>query len=242
MHRMLAGKLPEWPYRWPFPGYDRLKRNVHPDLISLIRKATELDAGKRFRDAGKMLETYRKTKHPRLSNGRTSSVKSTTSSTRDWKAVRHREFQRQFGSQLETRHACQHCGGHVSEVMHACPWCGKARKKHNEATTRFTVACPRCARGLKSDWSYCPWCFGPGFEPSSRRKLADRRYSALCSNAKCGRKDLMPFMRYCPWCKCRVKKKWKIAGGGSNCKHCGWGIVDGFWDYCPWCSKRIASG
>lgn len=241
MHRLLAGTLPEWPYKWPFPGHDRLKQNVHSDLVSLVRKATEVEASKRYRDAGRMLEAFRKIKQPKKSNSRAQSKASKTTTTKDWRVVRHKEFQRQFGKQLETRHNCQSCGGPVSEVMCACPWCGKARKKHTDDNTRFTVECPRCERGLKSDWCYCPWCFGPGFEPSTRRKLTDRRYVARCSNSMCDRKELMPFMRYCPWCKSRVKKQWKIEGSETKCRSCGCGVAEEFWDYCPWCTKRLAN-
>ena len=54
---------------------------------------------------------------------------------------------------------------------------------------------------MKLDWEYCPWCYGPGFEPSSNRQFTDVRYTGRCQNAKCTRKVLMPFMRYCPWCR-----------------------------------------
>ena len=58
---MLTGKLPEWPYQWPFPGHERLRQR-HPDLVELVRKATELNPRRRFRDAAAMLAAFKKIK------------------------------------------------------------------------------------------------------------------------------------------------------------------------------------
>lgn len=60
IYRMLTGWWPEWPYEWPFPGYDRLRGRVHPELIRFLRKATEVDQRKRYRDAVQMLEAFEK--------------------------------------------------------------------------------------------------------------------------------------------------------------------------------------
>lgn len=238
MHRMFSGKLPEWPYEWPFPGHERLRSALHPDLISLIRKSTEVDMRRRYRDATQMLAAFKRIKQP-LRNRRSTAKTSPSPRLSSWKAVRFREFQKQFGKTLETRHECEKCGGPVAETMICCPWCGKSRKKHPDASTRFTVACPRCHRGMKADWKYCPWCYGAGFEPNSNRKLSDRRYESRCGNVACDRKQLMPFMRYCPWCNVRVKRKWKLEDSNAVCRACGWGVAKEFWSFCPWCGKKM---
>ena len=67
------------------------------------------------------------------------------------------------------------------------------------------------------------------------RSYTDRRYTGRCSNPDCARKELMPFMRYCPWCRRKVKKSWPIDGSKSRCTSCGWGSLPEFWDFCPWC-------
>lgn len=237
MHRMFTGKLPEWPYEWPFPGNDRLRASLHADVISLIQKSTQVDAKRRYKDAGQMLAAFDRIKHRRKTDRK--SVSTRGSSKGGWKTVRYREFQRQFGKQLETRHVCGKCGGPVAESMTCCPWCCKSRKKHPDELTRFTVQCPRCSRGMKSDWKYCAWCFGPGFDPTSSRKLSDRRYESKCSSSICERRLLMPFMHYCPWCKTRVKRKWKVEGSCDRCKCCGWGIAKDYWTFCPWCTKKL---
>ena len=62
MYRLFAGKWPEWPFEWPFPGYKRLRSNAHPDLITLIRKTLELDPRKRHRDGNALLDAFMKLK------------------------------------------------------------------------------------------------------------------------------------------------------------------------------------
>ena len=39
-------------------------------------------------------------------------------------------------------------------------------------------SCPRCERGVKNDWDYCAWCYGPGFVEESTRTYPDKRYTA----------------------------------------------------------------
>ncbi len=239
LYRMFSGTLPEWPYRWPPPGNDRLRRRIHPNLIALIRKAIEIDANKRCRDAQQMLTAFKRIKSPIKSAAGSKVIKPQShGAVRGWRSMRHREFQRQFGKALEAHNVCTTCRGPVSEVMQACPWCGKDRRLPQTNKARFSLLCPRCRRGLKSDWHYCPWCYGPGFEVNGRQ-YSDRRYVGRCHNANCSRRDLMPFMKYCPWCHRRVRKKWKIDGSKDQCSRCGWGILKMYWTYCPWCAKRI---
>ena len=52
--------------------------------------------------------------------------------------------------------------------------------------------------------------FAPSGEPMTSREYSDARYAAKCRNPACRRKDLMPFMRYCPWCRTKVRRAWKI--------------------------------
>jgi hypothetical protein len=92
---------------------------------------------------------------------------------------------------------------------------------------------------MKLDWRFCPWCFGAGFDVTATREYTDARYQARCTNPKCSRKLLMPFMRYCPWCRAKVRRKWKVPGSSESCPACGWGVFKAYWDYCPWCAKRL---
>ena len=59
MYRMLSGEWPEYPFDWPPPGAQNLRRKrVHPDLIQMIRKAISPRPRDRFADAVQMEERY----------------------------------------------------------------------------------------------------------------------------------------------------------------------------------------
>jgi hypothetical protein len=157
----------------------------------------------------------------------------------DWRQVRMRQFQRDFGRVLETRHACKKCKGPVAESMIACPWCGADRHVHRGETS-FPERCGRCGRGCKLDWKYCAWCYGAGFKEVSDRAYSDTRYEWRCANRACSGGILMSFMRYCPWCRRATKRKWKIPGSSERCSSCGCGVLKSFWSHCPWCAKGLA--
>ncbi len=241
LYRMFSGALPEWPFEWPPPRIERLRRKLHPDMVALIRRAIEVDPRQRFRDGQQMLDRFRRLLPRTLRFGEaTAKSRRRAGGGRDWRSVRLRQFRSRWGKVLAARHRCAKCEGPVSEAMGCCPWCGESRAVH-EGSVAFPASCPRCRRGLKLDWRYCPWCYGPGFEASGRR-YTDVRYEGRCANPGCARRDLMPFMRYCPWCRRKVRRKWKIPGSGKSCRHCGWGVVEGYWGHCPWCAKRLGAG
>jgi serine/threonine-protein kinase len=237
IYRMLTGEMPEWPFKWPFPGLERIRGKVHPDLIAFVRRATEVDARSRFEDARHMLETFQRMKKRVLGavTRRTTRRRGAKSSTtRDWKVMRIRQFKREYGRALETKSACSNCSGPVSEAMRHCPWCGDERRTHR-GTVRFPSSCPRCKRGVKSDWRFCAWCYGGLIGPLTERTYSDTRYTTRCTAPGCVRRELMPFMRYCPWCNTKVRREWRIEESNARCQRCKWGIVREFWDWCPWC-------
>lgn len=240
LFQMLTGELPEWPYHWPPPGAARLKGKVSPDMIDVIRRSIQVDAKKRFRDAEAMLSAFRRAKVASLQQTRRKRARSEPpkSLKRKWKSLREREFRRHYRKTFGELSSCGRCKHPVGEAMQVCPWCG-FRPKVYRGPSGFPARCSRCARGMKLDWRYCPWCFGPGYEPANSREYSDVRYSAKCANPRCDRKDLMPFMRYCPWCKTKVKRKWKVPDSNDKCGRCGWGVVKDIWDWCPWCGKAL---
>ncbi len=236
LYRLFSGKLPEWPYEWPLPGLDRLKARVRPELIDVLRRAIQLDPAKRYRDAIQMQAAFRKAgghvrrqrRAPRRKNG---------SKGPAWRAVQWREFQRRYREVLDTRYQCRRCEGPVAESMQACPWCGFDHPARGSAS-RMPATCPRCERGVKNDWDYCPWCYGPGFVAETMRRYPDKRYKTRCANKRC-RGELMPFMRYCPWCRMKVRKPWKLPGSRHSCTACNWGIAQEFWNFCAWCREPV---
>lgn len=59
IYRMFSGVWPEWPFRWPFDGYDRMKRRVHPEMIECLKRALDLNPKKRFRDGIQFQQAFR---------------------------------------------------------------------------------------------------------------------------------------------------------------------------------------
>ncbi|MEQ8846191.1 serine/threonine-protein kinase [Botrimarina sp.] len=240
--RMFSGSLPEWPYRDPLAGSERISRVLREEAVAVLRRAIDLEPKKRYADAGAMRAAWKRVgrKAARGASGSAGRRRRGGVTTQNWRTVQRSEFRRRFGAQLETRLECERCDGPVSEPMLWCPWC-RADRTRLPDETRFPQACPRCRRGMKLDWRYCPWCYGPGFEVQTKRQYTDKRYTAKCSAAGCDRKLLMPWMRYCPWCHAKVRRHWKVEGVRDRCKSCGWGVVSEFWRGCPWCGKPLRS-
>ncbi|BCX46697.1 serine/threonine kinases, PknB [Haloferula helveola] len=66
LHRMITGHVPEYPFKWPAKGYDRLRRKARPEFIALLKRALDVEPRKRFRDAGAFLAAYRQTRKTAL--------------------------------------------------------------------------------------------------------------------------------------------------------------------------------
>jgi serine/threonine-protein kinase len=236
LYRMFSGRLPQWPYEWPLPGHAVLKRKLHPDMIALIQRAVLVDAKRRFESAVTMRNAFLRMRPRVLAS--VAKRRRRTSVRQNWEAVRLRSFRREYGRVLGLKHECTSCGGPLAESMKTCPWCGKDHAKFRDESS-FPAVCPRCNRGVKLDWKFCAWCYGSTIGPLSDREYSDRRYSAKCSGAGCERRDQLPFTCYCPWCRRKATKKWKIPGERSTCRKCGWGVVKDHWNFCPWCSTTI---
>jgi eukaryotic-like serine/threonine-protein kinase len=236
LYRLLSGKLPEWPFTWPMVGHDRLNARVRPELVAMLKKAIQLDPAKRFRDATQMQAEFERLRTHARKQKRAKAKNGTRNST-SWRRMQWREFQRQFKAVLDTRHQCRQCEGPVAEHMQACPWCGFDNPARGSEST-MPSSCPRCERGVKNDWDYCAWCYGPGFVEEATRVYPDKRYKSRCSNSRC-KGALMPFMRYCPWCRTKVRKPWKIPGHKHSCTACKWGIAKEFWNFCAWCREPV---
>ena len=238
LYRLFSGVLPEWPFNWPMEGHDRLTSRVRPELVEMLKKAIQLDPSKRYRDAVQMQSAFEQLQsHARRQKRSRSRARSDRKAGTTWRGMQWREFQRQYKRVLDTRHQCRRCEGPVSESMQGCPWCGIDNPARGSESS-MPSSCPRCERGVKNDWDYCPWCYGPGFVEETGRRYPDKRYSARCSNKRC-RGELMPFMRYCPWCRIKVRRPWKLEGSRHRCKSCNWGIAKEFWNFCAWCREPV---
>jgi len=235
LYELFSGYLQQWPYDWPPPRIERVRERLNDALVEVLRKAVEVRPEARFKDAVAMHNAFKRARNGLGKRGKRR--RGTTERVVPWESIRFREFQKRYRRALETHHHCRKCEGPVAESMSNCPWCGD-RLRHRDFETRYPATCPRCDRGVKLDWPYCPWCYGAGFEVETRRRYTDRRYSARCANRKC-RGPLAPFMRYCPWCRSKVKKPWVLPGSKEKCPSCHWGIDSRFWEHCPWCSQEL---
>ena len=61
--RLMSGRLPTWPYDWPYPGMARAEAGWDPSLIRLVRKATQVREEKRFANANLMLQSFQRLAH-----------------------------------------------------------------------------------------------------------------------------------------------------------------------------------
>jgi hypothetical protein len=220
-------------------GYDRLQSRVPAEISAMLKKSIELDPADRYRTAAEMYTEFRKIRRQqkRKKNKAGTRNKSLVKNGAAWQKMQWREFQKQYKSELNTTHHCRRCDGPVAESMQACPWCGTDHPTRR-SDTPMPAVCPRCERGVKKDWHYCAWCYGAGFELETARRFPDKRYTARCASHNC-REPIMPFMRYCPWCRGKVKKGWKIGSTQHKCHSCNWGVATEFWNYCAWCSASV---
>ncbi|MDH4056972.1 MAG: serine/threonine-protein kinase [Gammaproteobacteria bacterium] len=237
IYQLLSGKLPEWPFDWPLAGMDRLSKRVNPELIEVLRNAIQLDPKKRYRDAVQMQAAFNKARSHARKLKRAKKRPAISHRGTLWRRIQWKEFQTHFKKELDTRHACRKCEGPVAESMHCCPWCGIGNPAKGSETP-MPATCPRCDRGVKSDWNYCAWCYGSGFEEETSRSYPDKRYTARCASKRC-RGPLMPFMRYCPWCRTKVRRSWKLKGSAHSCTSCHWGIAKEYWNFCAWCREPV---
>lgn len=234
--RMLSGKLPEWPLEWPLPGLERVRRKVPGPLVDFLRKSLEINPRHRHANAAAMLAGFERLRPAVLRFTRREALKRRPATDDpSWEELRHRQLLRRFRRKLRLDRGCSRCNGPISEFMSCCPWCAH-QPVFGKDEVSFPARCPRCKRGRKLDWRYCAWCHGKAFATVATRTYSDHRYSTQCSTC---RTPWMPFMRYCPGCRRKVAKPWSIEGNDDRCRHCGWGVVNGFWETCPWCKKSL---
>lgn len=234
-YQLLTGKLPKWPFSWPFEGLSQLKKKVPSELIAIIEKATRFNHKQRYRDATEMLEAFREIEQPLLRHFSSGDPRKSRTPIGYWRQVRALEFEEQFKGDLVLSFSCPSCYSPVSENMHGCPWCGIEKLSFAESTS-FPFFCTRCQHGLKEEWRFCPWCWGGSVQEDCGAVEPDTRYRGKCRSCT---EPLMIGMKYCPWCHAKVEKPLKLPGADKSCSHCHGPVASEYWDFCPWCSKNL---
>ena len=210
IYELLSGYLPEWPYALAAARDQTRAREDRPEARRLAAARDRGAAREAVQERGDDVSRVQAPAQRRRQEARGARARSKADDPSLWQKVLFRQFQRKYGKSIEARYRCRHCAGPVSELMQCCPWCG-TEPPLDRHRSRHPAECPRCRRGVKTDWHYCPSCYGPGFEVETTRRYSDKRYSAHCHNEKC-RGPLMPFMRYCPWCRVKTKRPWTLPG------------------------------
>jgi serine/threonine protein kinase len=238
IYELFSGHLPSWPYAWPPANVKRVRAKLGPGLVGWLRKAIEVNPEQRYKNAVSMYREFRRLRNGAVAKNRRAR-RQTSDDPLSVTDVLFRQFRRKYRKVLPTPHECHACTGPISQEMIGCPWCGvKLRAK--TLAKDFPAACPRCGRGSKLDWPFCAWCYGRSFEVETNRHYPDKRYVARCSHADC-RGELMPFMRYCPWCRRKVARPWRLEKSRDRCPSCRWGVDLDYWHYCPWCSVSLGT-
>jgi serine/threonine-protein kinase len=231
---LLTGRLPTWPFEWPYGVPARALRRIPEPLQPVLRKALHVQVAKRHPDGRAFLQAFdralAKAQPPSPAPRRRRRKPSQTSAFE----LETRWFRRQYGRELGLRFECHDCGGPVAEAMAVCPWCGTDRNSFAELT-QAPLVCPDCDRGVRAEWTACPWCYPARFEGNGRTPPPDPGAERTCRKRGCDG-QLRRFMRYCPMCKTKVTRAWRVPGL-DRCRRCDWPTSDR-WRFCPWCARR----
>ena len=235
-YELLAGVLPTWPFEWPPRGYRRFQARVPLPLRPVLRKAAAFDPKYRYGDAvefHRALErAFAKVEEPRPLRRKRRRARPALSPL----AVQAESFRRRFGAALELRYRCHRCDGPIAEAMRVCPWCGSADNSFRELT-RFPLVCPACERGVKPEWTECPWCHAGHFTGNGRPPRPDPRAERRCAARGCPG-ELRRFMRYCPVCKRKPGRPWSHPDLPERCPRCRGPVSEAFFRCCPWCGRK----
>ena len=58
LYKMITGHVPEYPFKWPPSGHEKLRRKAHPAFITLLRKCLEPEPRRRFTNAQALHKAY----------------------------------------------------------------------------------------------------------------------------------------------------------------------------------------
>ncbi len=58
LYQMVTRERPTWPFRWPLPGYQTLRRNAPPAFIRYLQRCLEVDHRLRYRDGRQSQQAF----------------------------------------------------------------------------------------------------------------------------------------------------------------------------------------
>jgi serine/threonine-protein kinase len=238
-YEVLTGVLPTWPFEWPPERHDRFLARVPLPVQPVLRKAAEFDPRKRYADAvefsAALEKAFARVEAP-APTARVRRKRRKKLPEPSGLAVQAESFRRAHGSALGLRYRCHRCDGPVAESMGYCPWCGTTENSFCEVTSS-PLYCPCCEKGVRAEWTACPWCYSGRFEGNGRRPAWDPRAERTCTARGCDG-QLRPFMRYCPLCKQKTRRPWSHPDLPDRCPRCRWPTSHAYLRFCPWCGRR----
>lgn len=238
-YETLTGVLPTWPFEWPPPRYDHFLQRVPAPIQKVLHKAGTFDPVGRYPDAIAFHEAlekaFRRVEAERKQQSRRRRKPARKPSPSPLQ-VESELFRKRHGRGLELRFRCHRCDGPIAETMWVCPWCGSKDNSFCDIT-RYPLYCPECERGLRPEWTSCPWCYPGRLEGNGRPPPFDPRAERSCGSRSCDG-QLQPFMRYCPLCKRKPRRAWTHPDLPDRCPRCRWPVSRQSWRFCPWCGRR----
>ena len=153
----------------------------------------------------------------------------------DWKQLRRQSFTKRYKKVFIFFHSCSDCGEPIAEPMSFCPWCGSGKNASKlHCFLAFLRPLPQgYAAGVEllsvvqRHRLHCP-----------RTDRAYRLFPITAGAAIAGGKSLR-FMKNCPWCHRKIKKKWLVWPFPEICGKCGSSVDSEFWSFCPWCRQFL---
>ena len=70
IYQMFSGKLPEWPYKWPPPGYSRVRSKLTPRTLAWLHRALEFKPQNRHSNAVIMDREFQQIRRKLINRGR----------------------------------------------------------------------------------------------------------------------------------------------------------------------------
>lgn len=240
-YELFAGVLPGWPFEWPLEGDVRFRKRCPERVQKVIRSGLEIDLAKRFEDGivfrDALAHALERTRRAEESSRREALARKRRRPLRpesDPFSLETGWFRKRFGRVFAASYDCHACDGPISESMRHCPWCGSAGNSFIEVT-RFPLVCPDCERGVRPEWSACPTCSRGRFVSNGRAVPGAATAERRCTRPNCGA-PIQRFMHYCPGCKAKVDRPWKVEGLRA-CARCRWPVVSR-WRFCGWCGRK----
>ena len=237
-YELLTGKLPPWPFEWPYPGHKILQQKIPRAMVYFIKKATMFNPIRRYPNAIVMEQAWEKAlkQWKRFRAGKMRKLRKKPKALH-WRDYKVNTFVRQNQYKLQLDYFCRKCEQPISEFMSVCPWCGERENSFRRIST-LPATCDRCEHGIYRDWHFCPWCYRERFKKVVAGPSRDKRYTEHCTNPYC-HKPMMPFMRYCPYCHKKVSRPWRHPSLPDRCPTCRWGVTKDYWDFCCWCGEEL---